>query len=1285
MQATTKIIGRLAKGRPAAKAARRAFVLVAIVIALASCAAVLVARAGAAGGGTPAAITGLASSTHPSETTWYRSTSPSFTWDPVAATNSAIAGYSIVLDQNLDTVPDAVTDRHSLDFLARAAYASGTAPAEDRVADLNGDGRQDVVVENYQSNTVSVFIGRGDGTFAAKVDYTTGAGPWSLAVIDVNADGKADIVTGNLGASTASVLLGNGNGTFAAKVDYTTGSAPECLRVGDVNADSKPDIVTTNSTANTVSVLLGNGNGTFKPKADFATSGHPTSIDLGDVNGDTKTDLVTANTTPNTVSVLMGNGDGTFKAKVDYGTGAQPYTVIVADVNRDGKLDIETVNYGASTASILLNNGNGTFKTKVDYATGSGPYALAVADLNHDGASDLVTTNHDASTVSILFGNGDGTFCAKADRATGAGPFWVALGDFNGDGYGDLATTDFTANSMSVLQGTAFLAASYSNKADGVWYFHVRAVDALGVGGPTTTRTVRIDATAPVTTQSGADAAWHDSDVNLVFSPSDPASGVASTEYKIGSGAWTEGTTVTVPATPDGSNDGPHVVSYRSTDVAGNVETAKTCTVNIVTSAPTTVVSGSDAAWHASDVTLGFSSASYGVSGTEYSTDDGATWTAGTSLIVHATAGGANDGTHTVLYRSTNGAGLTETPKSCTVKIDVGAPTTTASGADAAWHDSDVTLSFSGADAGSGVASTEYKVDGSDWATGTSVVIAAAGDGANDGTHTVLYRSTDAAGHVEDAKSCTVKIDAGAPTTTESGADAAWHYSDVTLSFSGADAGSGVASTEYKVDDADWATGTSVIVPATAGDGTHTVLYRSTDASGHVEDAKSCTVKIDADAPTTSVTGADGAWHNSDITLSFSGSDAGSGVASTEYKVDGSDWATGTSVVVPATAGDGTHTVLYRSTDALGHVEGPRSCTVKIDTAAETSSQTGADEAWHDSDVTLAFSATGGAVTEYSVDGADWTTGSSVIVAAPADGDNDGSHTVRYRSVDEAGNIETPQSCTVMIDASAPTTTATGADDSWHNSDVSLSFSGADTGSGVASTEYKVDGNDWATGESVVVPATAGDGTHTVLYRSTDALGHVEAPKSCSVKIDTHAPVTHATGFGTEWSDSDVTVAFTVADAAAPATTEYSIDGGGWTLGSDALVAAPADHSNDGLHTVAYRSTDAAGNVEATRSDTVKIATLSTNAKGVYRMHKMTRVRVLRLSWAPVDGATTYSILVNEVVVGSTSSVEDNILAATVPAAAHLGRGALVRIVAYDGAARQLAVGAKKVAAYTAP
>ncbi len=535
-------------------------------------------------GGVPGAVTGLTSSTHPVESVWYSSNSPVFTWNPTAANGSAVAGYSIILDQNPATVPDAITDRQSLDFLARVASAVGSGPTEDRVADLDRDGKLDLIVENAGSNTISVLLGNGDGTLKPKVDYATGTQPWSMDVADVDGDGLADVVTADWAANTASVFLGNGDGTFRPRVAYGTGTNPECLRLGDANGDGPLDIVTSNAGANSVSILLGNGDGTFGAATHFTAGAHPTSIDTGDVDGDGRLDIVTANYDASSVSVLTGNGDGTFNANVDYSVGSGPETVAVTDVDRSGRPDIVTVNGPGGSASVLLNRGDGTFADKVDYPTGAMPYSLDVLDLNRDGDVDLVTANHNADTVSILYGNGDGTFVPKVDKATGNGPFWVALGDFNGDGYGDLAVTDYSAGTASLLTGTAFLGASSSGKADGVWYFHVLAVDAAGVPGPVTTRAVRIDTAAPSTTETGADSAWHSSAVTLTFTPTDATSGVADTQYSLDGGTtWTSGTSLVFGAPADHTGDGDHVVLYRSVDLAGNVEPAGSCEVRIAT------------------------------------------------------------------------------------------------------------------------------------------------------------------------------------------------------------------------------------------------------------------------------------------------------------------------------------------------------------------------------------------------------------------------------------------------------------------------------------------------------------------------------------------------------------------------------------------------------------------------------------------------------------------------------------------------------------------------------
>ncbi len=118
-----------------------------------------------------------------------------------------------------------------------------------------------------------------------------------------------------------------------------------------------------------------------------------------------------------------------------------------------------------------------------------------------------------------------------------------------------------------------------------------------------------------------------------------------------------------------------------------------------------------------------------------------------------------------------------------------------------------------------------------------------------------------------------MKIDTSAPTTTISAADDLWHNSPVTLTLLAVDndGGSGMsggsAKSEYKLDSGEWTSGASLTV---SSEGVHTVGYRSTDAAGNTETAKSATVKIDTSAPTTTISGADDLWHNSPVTLTLS-------------------------------------------------------------------------------------------------------------------------------------------------------------------------------------------------------------------------------------------------------------------------------------------------------------------------------------------------------------------------------------------------------------------------------
>src|SRR5207249_50510 len=152
-----------------------------------------------------------------------------------------------------------------------------------------------------------------------------------------------------------------------------------------------------------------------------------------------------------------------------------------------------------------------------------------------------------------------------------------------------------------------------------------------------------------------------------------------------------------------------------------------------------------------------------------------------------------------------------------------------------------------------------------------SVAIPAPADHSNDGTHTITYRSTDAVGNVETARTATVRIDTIAPATTDN-APAGWSKTAVTVALAATDAASGVSTTEYKVDGAARrSTGPSVAIPAPAdhsNDGPHTITYRSTDTAANVETAKTATVRIDTMAPVTT-DNAPGGWSKTAVTVAL--------------------------------------------------------------------------------------------------------------------------------------------------------------------------------------------------------------------------------------------------------------------------------------------------------------------------------------------------------------------------------------------------------------------------------
>jgi hypothetical protein len=325
----------------------------------------------------------------------------------------------------------------------------GYNPTSVILDDVNLDGTVDAVVANSSSQTVSVLLGRGDGTFAAGTDYQAGsprsddaqpqAGPSYAALGDMNHDGVLDIVAVNNTVGTVSVLLGKGDGTFAGKTDFAAGEKPSWASLGDLNGDGALDLVASNTRAGTVSVLLGKGDGSFAEPVAYGCGKGPVTVAVDDLDGDGKLDLVTANQSGGTVGVLLGRGDGSFGEHGDFAGGESPSRLALGDLNGDGRLDLVVASGAEGTVAVLLAGPGGSFAQPTSYAAVEGiPALLSLTDMDRDGRLDLVVASRDGCSVNVLLGHGDGTFLPPTGYSipclTSAG----ALADLNGDGGPDI-------------------------------------------------------------------------------------------------------------------------------------------------------------------------------------------------------------------------------------------------------------------------------------------------------------------------------------------------------------------------------------------------------------------------------------------------------------------------------------------------------------------------------------------------------------------------------------------------------------------------------------------------------------------------------------------------------------------------------------------------------------------------------------------------------------------------------------------------------------------------------
>jgi len=344
-----------------------------------------------------------------------------------------------------------------------------TLPVWTTLGDINGDGKQDLVTSLYLTDSISVQLGNGDGTFqtATTILIAAGFGPAECHLVSLRGNGTQDLIVGSFNTNQIAVLVGKDDGTFEPPVFYTVGTStntPTSLTTGDFNNDGHLDVAVANTFNDTISVFLGDGSGGLTPLgAPLSTGRTPQAIRSGDFDGDGYSDLAVANYNDGTVTTFLNNRNGTFTANtlsVGSGAGSGPQALAV---NGSGtSLLLAVANYKDNTVSVLTSKGDGTFGAQKIIGVGKGPDDVNFADFNGDGIADLVVANYTDDTADLLLGGGSGNYALVGPFAVGDSPYSAAVGSLNVDGTPDIVVSNCFSNNTGVLLDGTQISVPYS-------------------------------------------------------------------------------------------------------------------------------------------------------------------------------------------------------------------------------------------------------------------------------------------------------------------------------------------------------------------------------------------------------------------------------------------------------------------------------------------------------------------------------------------------------------------------------------------------------------------------------------------------------------------------------------------------------------------------------------------------------------------------------------------------------------------------------------------------------
>jgi hypothetical protein len=272
-------------------------------------------------------------------------------------------------------------------------------PTDVAVGDFNDDSWPDFVTSIFSpGNRIRVSINQGNGTFLPSVSYEAGGNPSGVGIGDLNADGNLDIVNSNGSQldNTISVFIGNGDGTFQPQVVVPVGFRPSDVLLADFDRNGRSEVIVTHFGSSAIYYLKPDANGVLGPPEIINVGAAQNNAVAADFDNDGWLDAMVA---AGNAVFLRNNQDGGFLPPV---TTSVPAGYIEAgDWDQDGLMDIVGTDV-LHLAFVGWNQGGGNFIHVSTLEAGYETARPGAADLNGDGLPEIITGNLRARSISVF-------------------------------------------------------------------------------------------------------------------------------------------------------------------------------------------------------------------------------------------------------------------------------------------------------------------------------------------------------------------------------------------------------------------------------------------------------------------------------------------------------------------------------------------------------------------------------------------------------------------------------------------------------------------------------------------------------------------------------------------------------------------------------------------------------------------------------------------------------------------------------------------------------------------